>query len=133
MIQFIKKIIFQLLIFSLIKARNEQGYKAMVSKIKSILPSLKDQYTSFVVEGNYLETKVYNLHAFQTQLLLDAINSLTTENKNPVIVDIGDSSGNHILYLKSILKAIVHRLDTVWGKTYMFFPSEIFWTSDRVR
>ena len=95
-------ILLELLTFSLVRARDNQGYKDLFFKLKKIVPSLKDQYSSFLIEGSYLETKVYNQHAFQVSLLIDSLDSLESSLRPKVLVDIGDSSGTHILYLKEI-------------------------------
>ena len=110
----LRSLLFKLLVFSLVRARDNQGYRNLFFKLKKIVPNLKDQYTSFIVEGEYLETKVYIQHAFQVSLLIDAINGLTTKKQNTVLVDIGDSSGTHIIYLKDLvgdLDAISVNLD----------------------
>ena len=61
----LKKIIFYLLKQSLDKARGEQNYDVLFEKLRDIVPNLKDQYSSFVIDGDYLNTKVYSQHSFQ--------------------------------------------------------------------
>ena len=99
----LNRLLFNLLTFSLSRARDNQGYKELFYKLKKIVPSLKDQYSSFTIEGRYLETKVYTQHAFQISLLIDTLKDLESNQMPRVLVDIGDSSGTHILYLKELV------------------------------
>ncbi len=101
----LKKLLFSLLKLSLDKARKEQDYDSLFKKLKEIVPSLKDQYTSFVIDGDYLNTKVYSQHSFQIDLALMALSNQTGKEKN-ILIDIGDSSGTHIRYLNSLEKNI---------------------------
>ncbi len=101
----LKKIIFYLLKQSLDKARGEQNYNVLFEKLRDIVPNLKDQYSSFVIDGDYLNTKVYSQHSFQIDLVLLALNSLDGKGRN-TLIDIGDSSGNHIRYLSALKENI---------------------------
>ena len=105
----LKSFLMKLLTFSLTRARKEQGYEPLALELENIIPDLKDQYSTFIVEGKYLETKVRNQHAFQVQLIMDALKPLKELNRDIVVVDIGDSSGNHLIYLNKLLG----NLDTV--------------------
>ncbi len=99
----LRKILHFALLVSLRSARKEQGYSSLVEKLRKIIPDLKNQYTSFVVEGVFLNNKVYNQHAFQVKILIDTLKSLNKENEEKVLVDIGDSSGSHIAYLNELV------------------------------
>jgi hypothetical protein len=103
----LKKIIFKILQYSLDSACKEQNLLEMRSKLAQIVPDLIDQYTSVKVGGDYLINKVRSLHSFQISLAQDAISLLDGEKRqNLTIVDIGDSSGTHLQYLKSLLGGI---------------------------
>ncbi len=80
------------------QAAQEQNLQELVEKLRIISPDISDQYTLWKVDNAYYEIKVRNMHAFQMSLITPVMD----EFKNPVIVDIGDSSGAHIKYLKSI-------------------------------
>ena len=76
----------------------EQGFNSLNAKLRNIVPNIEDQYSSFKIGGEYLNTKVRNMHAFQISL----IDKIIGEFEQPVIVDIGDSSGTHLQYLKGL-------------------------------
>jgi hypothetical protein len=95
---YLKKYFYLILTYSLRKSAVERKFEALIDKLKKNVPDIRYQYSSFEVNNLYLETKVRNLHAFQISLLTDVID----EFKNPVIVDIGDSAGSHLQYIKGI-------------------------------
>ena len=79
----------------------------MKHQLADILPDLTEQYTSFKIEGPYLVNKLRSLHAFQIKLAQNAISMLESKKRdNPVLVDIGDSSGTHLCYLNSLVRSI---------------------------
>jgi hypothetical protein len=94
----IKKIYKYILQCSLKKASEEQGLEDIVTKLEKIVPDISDQYSLFKVDNSYLRNKVRNLHGFQMSLFKDILN----QYDKPVIVDIGDSSGTHLQYLKGL-------------------------------
>ena len=102
----LKDFVFKILTLSIRTATKEQGNAELVKQLRRIVPDLKNQYTSFLIEGDYLNTKVYAQHAFQVKLTLDAIKKLPESVEVPVIGDIGDSSGTHIIYLQEILNKV---------------------------
>jgi hypothetical protein len=95
-----------LLIKSLEKSNKQRGENDLKERLSVIIPDLKDQYTTFTIDKNdrYLVEKVRCQHAFQMTTLLKAIKLLPNKKKEIVIVDIGDSSGTHMLYLSELLK-----------------------------
>jgi len=110
MLQIIKNIAKKSLVLSLRVVRNENI--AFINKLENILPSLKDQ-TNFQnnddeEDSEYLQHKKRNLHAFQLEFTLDKIKEFKIENNiNKVsLVDIGDSSGNHLIQLQALDKNI---------------------------
>lgn len=59
---------------------------------------------------SYWELKRRSLHAFQSSLMLKALNYFSTSNLT--VADIGDSSGTHMIYLKELCKGKL-TLDTI--------------------
>ena len=108
--------IFSLYIFSVLKltslklAVKEQGYESIFPQLEKVTKNYTDQYNSVNIEGDFWNFKVKALHAFQVDFSLKAITFIKEELKKKedeiTIVDIGDSSGNHLLYFKEILKDI---------------------------
>ena len=85
------KILRKILTRSLLAANTRHQ---MICKLIQIFPDITDQYNSISIEGEYLTTKIRCQHAFQIELALRVIED------GHSIVDIGDSSGVHTLYLK---------------------------------
>jgi len=84
----------------------EQSLSDLAARLRTILPSIADQYTAgfdAVEYQRYWERKMRGLHAFQTSFMLDSVR--TVGGTNLVLADIGDSSGNHALYLKALAPA----------------------------
>jgi len=84
----------------------EQGLAELAARLRAILPEIADQYTDGfdpVEYRRYWERKMRGLHAFQIGAALDAVSVIGGERL--VLADIGDSSGNHALYLKALLPA----------------------------
>lgn len=84
-------------------AAKEQGLNALRDKLREIMPSVENQYTIALDPdeySRYWERKMRTLHAFQIQVALEALSSLSGENL--VLADIGDSSGNHALYIRAL-------------------------------
>ncbi len=114
----IKRIIRQKLYYNLdnrktciLKAAEEQGLIDLMKKIETIVDDndIVKQYTNISAENfshPYWKTKLRAQHSFQISLVLKAIEFLNRHNEIITIVDIGDSAGTHILYLKNLLKNI---------------------------
>jgi hypothetical protein len=87
--------------WSIEKAYGENGLGGLVEKLRSIVPDISNQEESEKKEFNdYLELKRRSLQAFQCSLILRAI-----ESQHPgsfTIVDIGDSAGTHMIYVKAL-------------------------------
>ena len=103
---YLKAFFFKALSYGLLAASRKQNLENLVQKLKTIIPDLSDQYVTFKVENKFLERKVRNLHAFQMRLIMDSVNIIQKEKENVVLVDIGDSSGNHLIYLKHLMSNI---------------------------
>ncbi len=93
----------RLSVTSIRAAIREQGLAALCEKLRELRPDLSTQYTGAVdvtEYGRYWETKLRGLHAFQVQATLDAL--ATIRRDNLVLVDIGDSSGAHMAYVRAL-------------------------------
>jgi len=95
---YLKDHLFKFLTKSLKRAAEEQGLSKLIKNLEEIAPDISDQYSSCRVETPYLRTKIRNMHAFQVSL----VNRVINEFQKPVIVDIGDSSGTHLQYIKGL-------------------------------
>ncbi|MBF0231421.1 MAG: hypothetical protein HQK65_00085 [Desulfamplus sp.] len=88
---------------SLQEAVCEQGLRKLYFELSEIVPDIKNQYSAFVLDSLFKETKVRGQHAFQISLVQKSIEiSDLLKKKDPVCVDIGDSAGTHIQYIKSL-------------------------------
>jgi len=83
---------------SLQKAAIEQGLGDLGVKLEKIVPDISNQYSTRKLDTNYLKIKVRNMHAFQISL----VNKIIGEFNSPTIVDIGDSAGTHLQYIKGL-------------------------------
>lgn len=94
-------------IASLKSAACEQDLNNLSILLGKAVPDLSNQYTTFKVDSEYLRLKVRFQHAFQMKLALKAIkifkDNSACRRKEVYTVDIGDSSGNHLIYLRHIL------------------------------
>lgn len=96
-------------IVSLKSAVREQDLNDLSLLLEKAVPDLTNQYSTFKIDTEYLRLKVRSQHAFQMKLALKAINLLNERSQylageKVSIVDIGDSSGAHLQYLKYILE-----------------------------
>ena len=91
---------------SLKSALKEQRLDNTFLELKKIINNYSDQYNHVKIEGEYWNYKVRALHAFQVNFGINSINLVRKNLKkdNLTIVDIGDSSGTHSLYLKKLVK-----------------------------
>lgn len=88
---------------SLRAAIEAQGLEPVCDKLRKVVPNLRDQYTGSLDEAEYhryWELKMRGLHAWQTLLALEALKRIGRDGL--ALADIGDSSGNHGLYLKAL-------------------------------
>jgi hypothetical protein len=91
---------------SLKAAAQQQSLSGLIKKLERIVPDLTHQYSRVNLDNEYLVTKVRNMHAFQLRLIGRVINEI----QDVTIVDIGDSSGTHLQYVKEFfLKNRKHR------------------------
>lgn len=91
----------RLLTASIQSALQEQGLRGLYDRLAEIVPDLRDQYTSYQLERDFEVATVRGLHAFQIQLVDRALARLEPPTGRPLtVVDIGDSAGTHLRYLR---------------------------------
>ncbi len=88
-------------------AFREQNALDLMERLSGIKSDLRDQYSLFKVDTEFLRLKIRGQHAFQIRLALQAVDLLRGRD-SLFIVDIGDSSGVHTMYLKSIIAGDIH-------------------------
>jgi len=107
----LKPIHYSLATRSIRAAVAEQGLGDLYSKLEKIIPDLSGQFSDFVVDTDYLRTKVRAQHAFQVFMIEQALGLVRAEKKGKInVVDIGDSSGAHLLYMKGLFEKEVETL-----------------------
>lgn len=101
----INYIIEKILTLSLLKSNKNRKEVALKKRLSEIVPDLTNQYTTFKIDMNnkYISNKIRGQHTFQINLALKAIELIGSANKKLNIVDIGDSSGTHLIYLNELL------------------------------
>lgn len=80
-------------------AVREQGLEALFGKLEKIVPDISRQYSMCEVKEEYLKAKLRAMHAFQISLVDKVVCNF---RDSAVIVDIGDSAGTHIQYIKGL-------------------------------
>ncbi|MEK7246322.1 MAG: methyltransferase domain-containing protein [Pseudomonadota bacterium] len=88
---------------SLRAAIKSQNLEPVCDRLRKIVPDLRGQYTIAFDEAEYRrywEIKMRGLHAWQTMMALDALARIGRGGL--MLADIGDSSGNHGLYLGAL-------------------------------
>jgi hypothetical protein len=92
---------------ALVSGNRERGEDVLKSELVRIVPDISRQYTTFTIPPDdvYLHENFRALHAFQVSLALDAIARWRASHpgQSPMLVDIGDSAGTHLTYLKTLL------------------------------
>ena len=84
-------------------ALREQKLSPFYRQLAEIVPDITHQYTSFALDSEYLKTKVRALHSFQIALASEALQFIhSSPEDTPTIVDIGDSAGTHLQYIKGL-------------------------------
>ena len=93
----------KLKVYSLLTSRVINKFQRYVELGEKIIPDLSQQHTSDINTKltEYDIIKKRNQQAFQIKFASQNINKLNGENS---IVDIGDSSGAHLLQLKELCK-----------------------------
>jgi hypothetical protein len=79
------------------------GFDELVGSLRQLVPDITAQYRQEAAVGDrYMEIKLRGMHALQVSLLLRALQDKTRDTLT--VVDIGDSAGTHMLYLKGLTK-----------------------------
>lgn len=88
---------------SLFLSSRENKFTGLIKQLKEAIPDISDQYSFGMDDFDaYLDSKLRGMHAFQCKLMLMAVEDI---KKDPItVVDIGDSCGNHMRYLKTLAK-----------------------------
>lgn len=100
-------------------AVREQKLLPIYDQLTAIVPDIAHQYSSFDIDTEYLETKVRAEHSFQIALANEALQLIDSRQKDTItIVDVGDSAGTHLQYLKGLypdrkLHCLSVNMDTV--------------------
>lgn len=95
---------------SVVHASKQSRLEETMARLREIVPDISNQESSERdVFNDYWEYKRRSLQAFQVKLMLKMISMLPKGKKS--VVDIGDSAGTHMLYLKSL--AIDDEIDTL--------------------
>jgi hypothetical protein len=112
--EYIKKLIYKLLTKSLISSNKQRDELELKLKLENIVPDISHQYSVGKIDMNnkYVVNKIRGQHSFQISLALKAFELLRinkiggagNQDMDINIVDIGDSSGTHLLYLNKLLK-----------------------------
>ncbi len=84
-------------------ALREQKLSPIYHQLAEIVPDITHQYSSFDIDTEYLRTKVRAEHSFQIALASEALQLIhNSPEATPTIVDIGDSAGTHLQYIKGL-------------------------------
>lgn len=84
-------------------AVREQKLLTTYHQLTEIVPDITHQYTSVDLDTEYLKTKVRAEHSFQIALVSEALQLINKPLKDTTtIVDIGDSAGTHLQYIKGL-------------------------------
>jgi len=93
---------------SLIAANKERGEQSIRDLLLTIVPDIENQYSTFKINKSdfYTNIKTRCQHAFQVSLMIKALDLLRKMygQKAATIVDIGDSSGTHMIYIQEFAK-----------------------------
>ena len=84
-------------------AVREQELLSIYHQLTEIVPDITHQYTSFDLDSEYLKTNVRAMHSFQIALVNEALQFIDSSPEDTLtIVDIGDSAGTHLQYVKGL-------------------------------
>lgn len=102
---YIARLTESILIKGIHSAVREQGLTPVYNQLTDIVPDITHQYSAFDIDSEYLNTVVRAQHSFQISLVNDALLRLENSPEEPLtIVDIGDSAGTHVQYIKELHK-----------------------------
>ena len=109
-----RKMLYFLFNLSLIKSNKRRKEFSLKKRLISMNLDLANQYSTMKIdmETPYFFNQIFGMHAFQTLLAMKAID-LLGKRDSVNVVDIGDSSGHHLLYLKEVLNQEKCKLNTL--------------------
>jgi len=84
---------------SLRSAVRSQKLSNLMDSLELAVPDISGQYSMVNIDNRHLRFKVRGLHAFQMSLFERIVYD---SPKDIQVVDVGDSAGTHILYIKSL-------------------------------
>ncbi|MCG2775791.1 MAG: class I SAM-dependent methyltransferase [Desulfobacterales bacterium] len=94
-----------------LRAAVSNGLSDLVEKLRTIVPDISNQESSEIdLFNDYWELKRRALQAFQCSLMLKFLDNVNSAELT--VVDIGDSAGTHMLYLKELTKGRFN-IDTI--------------------
>lgn len=89
--------------WSISQASRENTLVDLTNTLREIVPDIsRQELTAMAGYNEYWELKRRTLQAFQCLIMLKAVEMLASNNLT--VVDIGDSAGTHMLYLKELTK-----------------------------
>jgi 2-polyprenyl-3-methyl-5-hydroxy-6-metoxy-1,4-benzoquinol methylase len=98
-------------------ALRDQGLDSLRQRLETIVSDISQQYSGFTLNTDLLFAKVRAQHAFQVSLIQEAFERFKlVDVPGTVVLDIGDSSGTHLAYLRAMYpstRAIGVNLDPV--------------------
>jgi hypothetical protein len=106
----LRRITIKIDIVSIRLALQEAGLTGLAAKLAAIVPDLVAQYSRNPEWDDFLEIKLRGMHAFQTTKMLKALRPFPSPKIT--VVDIGDSAGTHMLYLKEVCRGHL-QVDTI--------------------
>ena len=107
--------------WSINRAYTENNLHSLTVRLREIVPDISNQEDSEKDAFNaYLELKRRTLQAFQCHMMLKALEDYAAGNIT--VVDIGDSAGTHMLYLKELTRGKLC-IDTV-SYTHLTLPTK---------
>lgn len=90
---------------SICAAVREQELLPIYHQLSEIVQDITHQYSSSDIDTEYLKTKVRAQQSFQIALVNEALQFIDNSPEDTLtIVDIGDSAGTHIQYIKGLHK-----------------------------
>ncbi len=87
-------------------ALRQNGFGSLIERLRKIQPDISQQYSSRCRFNDYYELKLRSQHAFQCSLTLKVLENFPSGKLN--VVDIGDSAGTHMIYLRELTRNRFH-------------------------
>lgn len=94
----------RLRVASLQAALKEQRLDSTYEQLRKIVPDITQQYSTYAVDTQLIELETRGLQAFQVRLAEEAMRIAHAAGapSRLTLIDIGDSSGTHIEYLRAL-------------------------------